>query len=71
MKAVCIKIEENQNYEFFLTVGKVYEYTPDVDILDPLYFYVLDDSGKWSWYPKFQFKPIEEVREDKLKQLGL
>ncbi len=65
-KAVCI--ESNL---YGLTVGKVYDCLPDTDILDPLYYQVLDNHGKWSWYSKFMFKTITENRNSKLNELGI
>ena len=32
---------------------------------------IINDLGKTGWYVKDYFEPIEEMRNDKLKKLGL
>lgn len=66
MKVKCVK-----KYGELLTVGKIY------DILDegtiggiPVYMVKLD-SGFKDWKMKAHFITIEQIREEKLNQLGI
>ena len=62
MNVVCIK---NKCY-FNLTLGKLY----DIIVLDIFDNYLLiDDKGFSSWYPKKYFKPLSEIRNEKIDKL--
>jgi hypothetical protein len=63
MKVLCI--DDNK---CSLTIGKWYD-VGDKN-LSTLYDIVNDKGVDWA-YPKFQFKTTDELREDKLKELGI
>lgn len=52
-----------------LTLGKTY----DVISSDSTYtqFVIKDDDGKNGWYPKGMFRRLDELRQEKLKELGI
>jgi hypothetical protein len=61
MKIVCIN---NRNNEYCLTIGKTYNAFDD----DGDYYIKDDDNHKW-WYSKECFKPLFEIRNDKIDKL--
>ncbi len=65
MKVLCVN---NTYVELVVTIGKWYEtkeYIPDFQYL------IKDDKNFWIAMDKEHFKTLDEVREDKLKELGL
>jgi hypothetical protein len=63
MKVICI--EENSQY---YTVGKLY----DVITNSSEYFYFMEnDKGFTGFVNKIIFKDISEIRNEKLKKLGI
>lgn len=74
MKIVCV---DNRNHRLSLTVGKSYfvlSRSFETD-LNSWRYEIINDLGNISWYIDVTyrrlFKPIEEVRQEKLQQLGI
>ena len=63
MKVICIDDEFTDRP---ITYGKIYDVEED-----EVWYRVLDDSGRISSYYKWRFKSIEELRDDKLKEIGI
>jgi len=73
---ICI-----DDYNLYLTKGKKYEllheFTKCVDIYNPyndevdIFYTIIDDSGCTEDYRKSQFISVEELRENKLKEIGI
>jgi hypothetical protein len=64
------------SFQFILTIGKYYSImTPseDADMNLPFmsgpHYFVTNDSGLTRCYPTYLFKPVAEIREDKLNIL--
>lgn len=74
MKVVCIDNSKGayRNYEYkwnSLTVGKIYSVTKTItNALDVCYL-IIDDDGDDLYYFSRHFKPLEEVRQEKLDQI--
>ena len=72
-KVICIN---NNNTSFgprvssFLTIGKVYNVSIERSN-DEDYFIIKDDIGVSGLFRKYRFKLLSDVREDKLKELGI
>ena len=62
MKIVCI---DNKNCAFNLTIDKIYN-TYDDDLCN---YYMYNDGGHFHYYPKEWFKPLSEVRNEKIDKL--
>lgn len=61
MKVKCIR-----NYIWpYLTIGKTY----DIHINNYGDYIIIDDSGNRYWYPKSNFKPFSEMRNDTINKL--
>ena len=52
---------------YYLTKGKWYNVVEE----DKTHYKVIDDEGDLSWWRKDYFKTQAEVREDKLRELGI
>jgi hypothetical protein len=74
MKVVCInngKMDRAMNDYVNLTIGKTYEVIGDrVSRSDDAYR-IINDIGKEGSYHNGRFKLLDDVREEKLKQLGI
>lgn len=72
MKLVCVdtKMIGRKNKYIHLTIGKIYSSISDFRDRDILCC-ILDDNDESYWYPKKNFKPLDEVRQNKLEELGL
>jgi hypothetical protein len=79
MKVVFVKYDGNI---YSLTIGKSYTVidkqpnltTSSIPHTYPNrgdYVYIQNDSGYYWWYPSNSFKTIDEVRQEKLEQLGI
>ena len=68
MQLKCIN---NKNGETLLTVGKTYQMIDKGIIGDTPVYYLRLDSGFREWIVQTHFIPIEELREEKLNQLGI
>lgn len=71
MTFVCIDNGE-EIWPYGLTIGKLYtiDYTLLPEKTNRMIF-ITDNSGGKNWYGLEYFKLLEDVREDKLKSLGL
>jgi hypothetical protein len=63
MKVKCI---DNRDWESFLTINKTYNVVIDYDDDD---YKIIDDEYEEWWYPKYLFKTIPEIRNDKINKL--
>jgi hypothetical protein len=63
MKVKCIY---NDNGWFYLTIGKVYEV---INIDDAGDYLIMDDDNDKLWYLKKWFKPLSEIRIEKIDKL--
>ena len=68
MKVLCVN---NKYVELVITVGKLYETNELVTNLPDFQYLIKDDKNFWIAMDKEHFKTLDEVREDKLKELGL
>jgi hypothetical protein len=66
MKAICIN---NQNVD--ITIGKYYDIILHVGYLKNEFCDLIDDGGRSVQLGKYRFKTIEEIREEKLNELGI
>lgn len=53
----------------FITLGKVYETLNFTD--DDIHYYIINDNGDKDYFNKTCFVGIDEIRNDKLNQLGI
>ena len=62
MKVKCI-----DNRAGFITIGKIYDV---IDDDDECQYLIIDDNGDedW-WYSKKYFKPLSEIRNEKIERL--
>jgi hypothetical protein len=71
MKVKCISTKSSETigalHYNFITIGKIYE---TLEISD-YYYYIINDNNERSNFYKGCFITIEELREKKLKQLGI
>lgn len=66
MKVLCVS---NEYVGLCITVGKWYDVSPE-----PFYssrYLIKDDSDRWSYLDRKYFRTVEEIREEKLKEIGL
>lgn len=71
MKVLCIN---NEYVRLCITVGKWYEvkeFDGDWNRINAYKFYIKDDKERWSVLDRKYFRTIEEIREEKLKELGV
>jgi len=73
-KLVCIDVQGV--YDYSLTVGKIYELERNYDVYGgPLEYgdtyCIKDDRDRLTWIKKKFFKPLQKIREEKLKELGI
>jgi len=69
-KLVCIDVQGVSDYS--LTVGNIYELERNYDEYGgPLEYCIKDDRNRLTWVKKKFFKPLQEIREEKLKELGI
>jgi hypothetical protein len=75
--AICIKNSPNRfRIDHFFTPGRYYQlYSYQNAITEEVYYKIINDKGKLKSFQKWQFndnfKLIEDVRLEKLKQLGI
>jgi hypothetical protein len=72
MKAMCIdnKIINNGTYSIDdFTIGKYYDVRDSSE--DRKRYIVIDDNGRIGLVYKYKFKLVEDIRDEKLKQLGI
>jgi hypothetical protein len=71
MKVKCISTKSSETigalHYNFITIGKIYE---TLEISD-YYYYIINDNNERSNFYKGCFITIEELREKKLKELGI
>ena len=60
MKVVC-RCNCNCNY---ITIGKTYDIIYEGD-----QYLIIDDNGIRGYYPKEYFKPLSEIRNEKIERL--
>jgi hypothetical protein len=64
MKVKCIN---DGGWEHHLTIGKIYEV---IEIVNNGYYYVIIDDEGYKWrYLKEHFKPLSEIRNEKINKL--
>lgn len=69
MKVLCVS---NKYVGLSITIGKWYEVTIDEDkSTSSECFIVKDDNERWAVLNQTYFKTIENIREDKLKEIGI
>ena len=68
MKVICVN---NQSIleRLSVTVGKWYD--ANVYGMSPDLILVKNDSDTWCYLDRKNFRTLEEIREDKLKEIGL
>jgi hypothetical protein len=71
MKIKCISTKSSETlgalHYNFITIGKIYE---TLEVSD-YYYYIINDNNERSNFYKGCFITIEELREKKLKELGI
>jgi len=71
MKIKCISTKSSETtgalHYNFITINKIYE---TLEISD-YYYYIINDNNERSNFYKGCFITIEELRENKLKELGI
>ena len=76
-RAICLRNHPNKyRIDHFFTPGKYYQlYSYNNAITEEVYYKIINDEGKLKSFQKWQFnesfKLVEEVRLDKLHQLGI
>ena len=69
MKVLCVS---NTYIGLSITIGKWYEVKIDEDkSTSSECFIVKDDKERWAVLNQTYFKTIEDMREDKLKEIGI
>lgn len=70
MKVICVS---NPIRKQPVTVGKWYdaEYSLYQQRASPGFIFVKGDDGIWSYLNRKYFRTVEELREEKLKELGM
>ena len=73
MKIVCISNVLDDYIIQDLVVGEIYEALEDprVDVTTGVYHLVGEDPNDYTFYSAKLFKRLDELREDKLKELGI
>jgi hypothetical protein len=64
MKVVCIN--NNNGWEKWLTIGKTYDIITINEYGD---YIIIDDNNHEDWYPNEWFKPLSEIRNEKINKL--
>lgn len=67
MKVKCVRTYG----ELFLTIGKIYKVLDEGNIGSTPVYYLKKDNGFRDWLAQSSFITIEQLREEKLKQLGI
>lgn len=72
MRLMCIKIISNNtckglNNEYCLTIGKQY----DIYGINSIGYKVINDNDYLGWCVKDYFESIDEMRDNKLKEIGI
>ena len=67
MRVYCV---DNKDVSLSVTVGNWYEVSPGDPVSD-LHSYLIVKDGKFSRISKSKFLTIEQIREKKLKILGI
>lgn len=67
MKVICKNVKLLRVKDNILTIDKIY----DTISISMEQFLIIDDSGSKRWYNSNRFISIEEVRDNKLTQLGI
>ena len=62
MKIKCIN---NYGCEYFLTIGKTYDVIKET----MMSYVIIDDRNERWYYPMEYFKPLSEIRNDKIERL--
>ena len=68
---MLLKCINNKLGEDFLTLGKTYQMIDKGNIGGTPVYYIRLDSGFRDWITQTHFISIEELREEKLNQLGI
>lgn len=74
MKVVCIGNKEERVYfgdksvaHYNLTIGKIYD--ADVSLSNDRYIILINDTFFTSTYPTYLFKSLDDIRDEKIKEL--
>jgi hypothetical protein len=72
MKAICINEYVGETY-MALTLGKVYDVVKKgkSPMTKEESLFIINEAGYGSWYTRRVVIPLEEWRENKLKELGI
>lgn len=68
---MLLKCINNKHGEDLLTLGKTYQMIDKGTIGDTPVYYIRLDSGFRDWIIQTHFISVEELREEKLNQLGI
>jgi len=72
MKVLCVS---NKYVGLSITIGKWYEVRKDNEFINSNTssecFIVKDDKERWAVLNQTYFKTIEDIREEKLKEIGI
>ena len=72
MKLVCVSNFINGEFIEGLVVGEIYEAIEDPRYTyDDVYHIVNDDPNEYVFYSVKLFKRLDDMRDDKLKDLGI
>lgn len=79
MKVICIKNTDSWwgNWDnpyaktISLTIGKTYLASNTSKHQTDDFYLIKNDTGEYWWYTKYLFKLVEEVRQEKLNDLGI
>lgn len=72
MKLLCIK---NNSHDYINNTGEIFEYNLTINKIydgsdfDNYHYHVLNDNSTHSLYPKENFKPLDNIREEKLSDI--
>ena len=73
MKVLCIinGLPDLTKGKAYITKGKWYRVIEEFQLAKELYYLIINDDGEELLYNKSWFKTQQEVREDKLNELGI
>ena len=75
MKIKCISTKSSETigalHYNFITIGKIYEILEIREYYSDYYYHIINDNNERSNFYKGCFITIEELRENKLKELGI
>jgi hypothetical protein len=65
-----LKCIDNENF-YSLTIGKLYDNNAELEEEPGKYYYLQGDDGIWRYYDKERFIDIQQLRHNKLNELGI